>query len=164
MIIADILSLFLRVSELIFSIIVLALTASWLRNHGGINGSRPRLIYTIVIAAISILFSLIFVFPVWGTFVHWPLDLLLFVANMVAFGLLLNYVRHSCGSFWVPTGVNYRAGCGRYKSDISFLFLASIFFLASAILGMHVMRKRNKNTVVDNQVGNSRRRWYSRRG
>ncbi|RKF61161.1 hypothetical protein OnM2_044078 [Erysiphe neolycopersici] len=163
MILADILSIFLRLGELIFSIIVLALTAAWLRHHGSTSGSHPRFIYTIVIAAISILFSLIFVFPVWGTFVHWPIDLLLFVANMVAFGLLVHFIRYSCGNVWDLNGGLHRTECGRYKSVISFLFLASIFFLASALLGLYVMRNRTKKTTVDNQVGNGRKRWYSGR-
>ncbi|POS84384.1 hypothetical protein EPUL_003198, partial [Erysiphe pulchra] len=73
------------------------------------------------------------------------------------------FLRYTCGNVWDLDGVLHKTECGRYKSDISFLFLASIFFLASALLGLHVMRNRNKNTVVDNQVGNGRKKWYSGR-
>ncbi|TQS38454.1 hypothetical protein Golomagni_01040 [Golovinomyces magnicellulatus] len=164
MILAEIISIFLRIGELIFSIIVLGLTSSWLHlNHNRAFSPRKSFIYTAVIACISIICALILLLPFAGNFSHWPVDLVLFITNMVAFGLLARYHRRSCGSIWYRNDFSPDRACGRYRSNISFLFLASIFFLASALLGMYIMRKRRRNTVVDTQANNNRKRWYRNR-
>lgn len=89
MILSDILSLLLRLGELAFSAVVAGLTGQYLHaNKDASSWSKGRFIYTEVVAAIGILFSLLFLLPFAGSFIHWPVDLLLFILYMIAFGLL----------------------------------------------------------------------------
>jgi hypothetical protein len=53
---------------------------------------------------------------------------------MVAFGLLANYIGSDCGSIWNWNGITGNGSCSKFKADIAFTFLASIFFLVSALL------------------------------
>jgi len=158
MILEDILSLILRIGELAFTAVVAGLTGQYLHQTRGTSAwSKKRFIYTEVIAAIGILFSLLFLLPFLASFVHWPMDLLLFAGTMIAFGLLAHYISPSCGSIWNWHGLANGGSCDKFKADIAFLFLASIFFLASALLGIYVMRKYR------NRDGTGRRGWYRRR-
>jgi len=158
---ADLLSLCLRVGELAFTATVAGLTGEYLHNTRGASAwSRKRFIYTEVIAAIGILFSLLFLFPFAGSFIHWPMDFLLFAGLMVAFGLLANYVGPNCGSIWNWHGITKGGSCDKFKADLAFLFLASIFFLVSALLGIYVVHKHRRRAVADTHSG--RRRWYRR--
>ena len=89
MILADMFSLALRIGELAFTSVVAGLTGQYLHQHKGTSAwDQKRFIYTEVIAAIGILFSLLFLLPFMTSFMHWPMDLLLFAGTMVAFGLL----------------------------------------------------------------------------
>jgi hypothetical protein len=161
MILSDILSLCLRVGELAFTSVVAGLTGSYLHQHKGTSAwDQKRFIYTEVIAAIGILFSLLFLLPFAGSFIHWPIDFLLFAGLMVSFGLLANYIGSDCGSIWNWNGIAHGGSCNKFKADLAFLFLASIFFLVSAILGIYVVHKRRRNAVVKDN--GRRRRWYRR--
>jgi hypothetical protein len=91
MLMEDLLSLCLRVGELAFTAVVAGLTGQYLHQHKGSSAwNEKRFIYTEVIAAIGILFSLLFLFPFMTSFLHWPMDFLLFAGLMIAFGLLAN--------------------------------------------------------------------------
>jgi len=161
MILSDICSLLLRLGELAFSAVVAGLTGQYLHaNKDASSWSKGRFIYTEVVAAIGILFSLLFLLPFAGSFIHWPMDLLLFVLYMVAFGLLASFIAPmNCGSVWNWHGITGESQCSKFKADIAFCFLASIFFLASALLGLWVVRRR---TRVPEQKA-TRRRWYRSR-
>jgi hypothetical protein len=50
------------------------------------RGSLAREIYTIIIAALSVLFSLIWLIPTTASMMHYPLDLLASAAWFGAFG------------------------------------------------------------------------------
>lgn len=165
----DLFSLLLRIGELIFSTIVAGINGAYLHNIKGTPAwSKKRFIYTEVIAAIGILFSLIFLIPFASSFIHWPVDLLLFVGFMIAFGLLTNFIGPmNCGSIWNWNGITGKGVCSRLKADIAFCFLASIFFLVSAILGFMVIhRRRARGTTavagdgVGANAGRGRRKWY----
>ena len=132
----DLLSLILRIGELAFSATVAGLTGEYLhKNRGARASTHKRYIYTIVVAAISILFSLLFLLPFLGSFAKWPMDLILFVLWMVAFALLADANSdNNCGSIWRWGNVTSRDACGKYKANMAFAFLASIFFLVSAII------------------------------
>jgi len=161
MLMADIVSLALRVGELAFSATVAGLTGEWLHHSKGTSAwNKKRFIYAEVIAAIGILFALIFLFPFAGSFIHWPMDFLLFVGFIVAFSLLANYIGPNCGSIWNWHGITHGASCDKFKADLAFLFLAAIFFLVSALLGIYVVHKHRRRAVADTHVG--RRRWYRR--
>lgn len=89
MLMIDIFSLCLRIGELAFTSVVAGLTGQYLHQHKGTSAwDEKRFIYTEVIAAIGILFSLLFLLPFMSSFLHWPMDLILFIGTMVAFGLL----------------------------------------------------------------------------
>jgi hypothetical protein len=164
----DLFSFLLRIGELIFSTIVAGINGAYLHDIKGAPAwSKKRFIYTEVIAAIGILFSLLFLIPFASSFIHWPVDLLLFVGFMVAFGLLANFIAPmNCGSIWNWHGITGKGVCSRFKADIAFCFLASIVFLASAILGFMVIRRhRTRATAVagdgvGTNAGRGRRKWY----
>jgi len=159
MILEDLLSLLLRIGELAFTAVVAGLTGEYLHNTRGTSAwNKKRFIYTEVIAAIGILFSLLFLLPFMASFVHWPMDFLLFAGLMIAFGLLANYIGPNCGSIWNWHGITAGGSCDKFKADLAFLFLASIFFLVSALLGLYVMHKYRARADA-----NARRGWYRRR-
>ncbi|PQE05697.1 integral membrane protein [Rutstroemia sp. NJR-2017a BVV2] len=114
-------------------------------------------IYTEVVAAIGILFSLLFLLTFARSFIHWPVDLPLFVLYMATFWLLGSFIAPMhCGSVWDRHGIAGEPQCSRFKADIAFCFLASVFFLVSALLGMSVVHRRTR--VTEQKV--MRRRWY----
>ncbi|KUJ15873.1 uncharacterized protein LY89DRAFT_97612 [Mollisia scopiformis] len=159
MILEDLLSLLLRIGELAFTAVVAGLTGEYLHNTRSASAwSRKRFIYTEVIAAIGILFSLLFLLPFMASFVHWPMDFLLFAGLMIAFGLLAHYISPSCGSIWNWHGIANGGSCDKFKADLAFLFMGSIFFLASALLGLYVMHKYRARADAG-----ARRGWYRRR-
>jgi Membrane-associating domain len=95
MILVDIFSLCLRIGELAFTSVVAGLTGQYLHQHKGARAwDEKRFIYTEVIAAIGILFSLLFLLPFMASFIHWPMDFVLFAGTMIAFALLA----HVCSS------------------------------------------------------------------
>ena len=86
-----ILSFVLRAAELAFAAIVAGITGQYLhQNNGASSWSLGRWIYTEVVAALSIFFAIIWLFPFSGSFIHWPTDLVLSICWFVAFGLLVN--------------------------------------------------------------------------
>jgi len=161
MIAEDLLSLCLRIGELAFTAVVAGLTGAYLHaNKHESAWSKKRFIYTEVAAAIGILFSLLFLLPFAGSFIHWPMDFILFALFMVAFGLLANFIGPmNCGSVWDWHGITGKSQCSKFKADIAFCFLASIFFLASALLGLYVVHRRQRGTA--SRV--TKRRWYRSR-
>jgi len=160
MIMSDLLSLCLRIGELAFSATVAGLTGEFL--HAQKNApasSKKRFIYTEVVAAIGILFALLFLFPFASSFIHWPMDFILFALFMVAFGLLANFIGPmNCGSIWHWGNITDKGTCNKFKADLAFTFLASIFFLVSALLGIYVVHKRRRGTTTS--TTHHRRRWY----
>jgi len=163
MILSDILSLALRIGELAFSATVAGLTGEYLHAAKHQSAwSKKRFIYTEVVAAIGILFSLLFLLPFAASFIHWPIDFVLFILFMVAFGLLANFIGPmNCGSIWHWGNITDKGTCNKFKADLAFCFLASIFFLASALLGIYVVHKRRRVATTDRVT--HRRRWYRSR-
>jgi hypothetical protein len=123
MIISRITSLLLRASELAFSVIVAGITGWYLHATDHYSAwSRGRYIYT---AGLSILASLVLLIPFTASLMHWPLDLLLFVLWMVAFGLLedvfapfkfnivmLLILAYSILSQWIAASATFQVGIG----------------------------------------------------
>lgn len=80
----------LRFLELVWSVVVLGLVAHFVRRVDEAGGSNDsRLIYTLVLACISTLYSLIFVLPFLYSFLAFVADFILFVMWLVAFCLLV---------------------------------------------------------------------------
>ena len=78
----------LRISEFICSVIVMSVIARFIHqiNQAGAD-SNSRIIYTIVVACISTVYSLVFVAPLPYAFMAFPLDFVMFVLWLVVFCL-----------------------------------------------------------------------------
>jgi uncharacterized membrane protein len=86
-----ILSILLRVGQLAFGAVVAGLTGEYLhKTRNQSTWDRKRFIYTVVVAGLSILLALLWLLPFTYAFIHWPVDILLFIAWIVAFGLLVD--------------------------------------------------------------------------
>jgi hypothetical protein len=133
----EILSILLRLSELAFAAIVAGLTGVYLHAaRGASSWSLGRLIYTEVVAGLSIFFALIWLLPFAGSFVHWPADFFFSVLWFVAFGLLVDWLGGTCGDLFNWDGLSFReGGCARLKADVAFVFLSAIMWLVSALVG-----------------------------
>jgi hypothetical protein len=98
MILADLFSIVLRLAELAFAAIVAGLTGVYLdASKGASSWSLGRHIYTVVVAGLSIIFAIIWLFPFSGSFIHWPTDFVISVMWFVAFGLLVDWLDGACG-------------------------------------------------------------------
>jgi hypothetical protein len=88
---SKIISVLLRIGECICAIIVVAILGHFLHLLDVANADADgRLIYAEVISGLCIVFSLILSVPIKYTFYAFPLDGILFICTMVAFGLLAN--------------------------------------------------------------------------
>lgn len=95
-----IINIVLRAAELVFATIVAGVTGQHLHQYRhASNWSQGRWIYTEVIAALSMFFSLIWLIPFSWSFVHWPVDIILSLCWWAAFGLLVNVSYMSFLSF-----------------------------------------------------------------
>ena len=84
-------SICLRVSELVCAAIVAGLEGHYLYLVDRANDSpNGRIVYTEVIAGLSIAFSLILMLPMKYSFYGFPLDFTLFICWIVAFGLMMD--------------------------------------------------------------------------
>jgi len=152
-------SVILRIGELCCSVIVVALLGRffYLLRLAPDWSTDGRLVYAEVIAALSIVFSIILMPPLKYSFYAWPLDAVLFICTIVAFGLLAA-LNNSCSSYWywnywgyywgrfwtvaprvaITAGTVNNAGCGSWRSILAFLFMGAMAWLLSAILGVFV--------------------------
>ncbi|KAH6874011.1 hypothetical protein B0T10DRAFT_522081 [Thelonectria olida] len=117
-----------------------------------------RIIYAMVVAGISMVYSFFFCLPVKFLFLGFPFDFVLFVMWLVAYCLLQTKTgRHTCSSGWYynywgyywgrfwrvgPIGtVNIgRAGCAQWRTVLAFSFIAWFLHFLSGILGIYVFR------------------------
>ncbi|KAL2196584.1 membrane-associating domain-containing protein [Corynascus similis CBS 632.67] len=163
MILADLLSIVLRLAELAFAAIVAGLNGDYLNSvHDADSWQLGRQIYTEVVAGVSILFAIVWLFPFSGSFIHWPADFIISVAWFVAFGLLVDWLDGNCGDVFDWDGISFRgtASCSQWKATIAFAFLSAICWLASAILGIYWVRR---HTAAVDSGYYRRRRWYRSR-
>ncbi|KAI2625028.1 marvel domain-containing protein [Hypoxylon sp. NC1633] len=159
MFIADIFSMILRLAELAFSAIIAGINGQYLhavRNSD--SWDQGRFIYTEVVAGIAIFLSIIWLFPFAGSFVHWPVDILISVCWFVVFGLLVNALNGTCGYVFDWGNVSFRSGdqCGKWKAVIAFAFLSAICWLVSAVIGLIWVRDHETRAY-------RRRNWYRSR-
>lgn len=91
MILTDLVGMILRLAELAFAAIVAGINGHYLHRVQGVDSwSVGRFIYTEVVAGISIFLALIWLFPFSGSFVHWPVDIVISICWFAAFGLIVN--------------------------------------------------------------------------
>ncbi|KAG8358398.1 hypothetical protein FVEN_g12732 [Fusarium venenatum] len=152
-----VISVILRLSELACAIIVLGIL-SRICYLVGIAGDNVdgRIIYTIVVACLGIMYSVLFCPPFKSMFLGFPFDFVLFVMWLVAYCLLqtrtgthtctarwyYNYWGYYWGRYWTsgPAGtvaVN-SAGCASWRAVLSFSFIGWFLHLLSGILGVYV--------------------------
>lgn len=90
MAIARLVSIGLRTAELVFACIVAGVTGDYLHKSNASSMSLWRFIYTVTVAGISILLSLLWLIPFSSTFVHWPIDFFISILWWISFGVLVN--------------------------------------------------------------------------
>ncbi|OTA70076.1 hypothetical protein K449DRAFT_427587 [Hypoxylon sp. EC38] len=159
MILTDIFSMILRLAELAFGAIVAGINGQYLHDVRNTDSwDQGRFIYTEVVAGIAIFLSIIWLFPFAGSFVHWPVDLVISICWFVAFGLLVNFLNGTCGYVFNWDNVSFRYGdqCGKWKAVIAFSFLSAICWLVSAIVGIFWVRDHEARAY-------RRRTWYRSR-
>ncbi|KAH6974517.1 hypothetical protein BKA56DRAFT_634398 [Ilyonectria sp. MPI-CAGE-AT-0026] len=152
-------SVFLRFLELSSAVIVLGLLSRFAYNLSiaGVH-MDGRLVYTMVVASIGIVYSIFLCPPFDILFLSFPFDFILFIMWLVAYCLLQTKTRsHSCtaswyynywgyywGHFWTvgPVGrVNiHSVGCGQWRTVLAFSFIAWVLHLISAVLGVYVFQ------------------------
>jgi len=97
---SKVISVILRVIELTSATVVAGLVGTYLHYLTDARADADsRIVYTIVIAGISIIFSLVFMPPLKYSFYGFPVDFAIFICWMVAFGLLDNVRFPSCAYF-----------------------------------------------------------------
>ncbi|KAJ9154692.1 hypothetical protein NKR19_g4474 [Coniochaeta hoffmannii] len=162
MILADLLSMILRLAELVFAAIVLGITSHYLHLSKGVSAWHlGRFIYTDVVAALSVILAIIWLFPFSGSFIHWPADLIISIAWFVSFGLLVRWLNGSCGYVFNWSGAGFDGGCSEWKADLAFTFLSAICWLVSALLGLYWVHKHTRTARTAPADGTyHRRRWY----
>ncbi|KAK0638908.1 membrane-associating domain-containing protein [Cercophora newfieldiana] len=167
MILADILSIILRLAELAFAAIVAGLTGVYLAaNKGASSWSLGRFIYTEIVAGLSIIFAIVWLFPFSGSFIHWPTDFIISVMWFVAFGLMVDWLNGACGNVfnWDGITINDNNTCSQWKANVAFAFLSAIVWLVSAILGIYWVRRHTRTHRSTVPVATThRRRWYRSR-
>ncbi|KAK4643941.1 hypothetical protein QC761_0047500 [Podospora bellae-mahoneyi] len=150
-----------RLGELVCGAVVLGLLgqAFSLINDAGVLEPEGRLIYTAVVASLTMIDSLIFIVPFAYSYWSFLLDFILFVLWIVAFGLLESALQtkltgiHTCSSFWFnyywgyywgrwyvrgPPGMDINwTGCNAWRTVLAFSFIASMIYLANGFLGVY---------------------------
>lgn len=153
-----ILSILFRAAELAFGIIVLGISAWWISNSAASSWINGRMIYTLVVACLAVLFALIWFIPTAHSFTHYGLDFVMFALFIISFGLIVDWLNSGCGNVFNWRIISpFGNMCGRIRALEAFAFLSAMVWLASALLGIYFVNKRR--AVVD---GN-RRGWYSNR-
>lgn len=178
-------SMMLRAAELVFAAIVAGVTGDHIHKSNASAWHLGRFIYTVTVSGIAIFLALIWLFPFSGTFVHWPVDILVSVLWWVAFGLLADVSQmflarskealpssqsnpmeqrlgSSCGAIFHWDNVSPRGDeCGRFKAALAFSFLSAILWLASALIGIFWVRNRESHAARADL--HQRRGWRRRR-
>lgn len=109
MLLVNLFSMILRLAELAFAAIVAGINGHYLHQvEGTSTWDQARFIYTEVVAGISIIAAIIWLFPFAGSFIHWPIDLLISVCWWVSFGLLVDYLNGSCGYVFFSFTISYQ--------------------------------------------------------
>jgi hypothetical protein len=153
----------LRFAELVSASVVAGIIGSYLHASDAAHAwPQKRFIYTEVIAGVSILFSLIWLLPFAGGFIHWPMDLVLSAAWFAAFGLLVNTLgTHGCGGgafSW--GGITHGGVCNRWRASEAFSFISAVCWLASVIVGIWFVSRVENRAVATDNAGRNRRRWF----
>jgi hypothetical protein len=168
MILSRLLYFFFRFAEFVCGVVVLGIVGHFIHQYRhGSGGPITREIYAEVVAGITTFFSLIWLLPFTWNFLHYPLDFLFSAAWFGAFAALVNWIRKAnCGGVFHWAGLANGSYCGQWKAAEAFSFIAACFWLASALLGVHVwhnLRARNAAAAPAPAATTTRRRRWGRR-
>ncbi|OJJ48736.1 hypothetical protein ASPZODRAFT_14861 [Penicilliopsis zonata CBS 506.65] len=169
--------LLFRIGEIIGSAIVVGILGRFQHfvdaaPHGH---NDSRIIYSLVIASLSLAASLIMVFPWIRFFYAFILDFIFFILWIVAFGLMANLtVSGGCHSTWYVTDWGYYWGrwwtvyptgnvtttvvgthnCGDWRANLAFTFITALLYFCSAVLGIAVVafhRSERRDQIERNE-------------
>ncbi|OAL55517.1 hypothetical protein IQ07DRAFT_639192 [Pyrenochaeta sp. DS3sAY3a] len=145
-------SLILRVSQLVFAVIVLGLTAYFLhqrREHG--IGPFARLVYSIIWSSLSIIAAVIWAIPTTSSMTGYVSDLVFTGGWAAVFGLLVSWFNGAnCGSAWNWTGFSLSRSnmCGQWRAAQAFSFLSMVVWFATFVLGILTVHRLNRRSTV----------------
>ncbi|KAK6517402.1 hypothetical protein TWF281_004059 [Arthrobotrys megalospora] len=151
-----IISLSLRISQLLSSIIVTGIVGHYLNTLKQYHISNPngRFVYTTIVSSASLVYS-------FGCLIFWkytvfPVDVGLFVMNLAAFGTVVNWiVRMGCGEAWDVGDVRFgtwlsgrpKDQCSRWAAVETFTFVSAVLFLVSGLIAVWKIWKQRKDEV-----------------
>ncbi|KAF2104781.1 hypothetical protein NA57DRAFT_70987 [Rhizodiscina lignyota] len=142
-------SLILRFGEFVCAAVVLGIMAYFLSQyHHTHSGPHGREIYTLVVAVLALILSLIWMIPTLTHMLHYPMDFIISAAWFAAFGILVNYLRgQNCGGVFHWGGIQHGGYCGEWKAAEAFSFISACLWLASFLLGIYIYHKlRNRDS------------------
>lgn len=127
----------LRLCQLAFGTIVVGFGAQFFCVFDGYL-DRSRLIYTEVVACLSILLAFILLIKSFdGHYLPSIIDFLMFAAWISAFASMVNQVSPvHCGELWYLDHLTRGDTCNYWKVTISFAFASGVAWLLSAIRGV----------------------------
>ncbi|USP82693.1 hypothetical protein yc1106_09967 [Curvularia clavata] len=160
----------LRLAQFTCAAVVLGLAGYLLHLEyaHNIGGPFNRLIYSAIIAATSLIASLIWLISSTLTPVaHTIADLLFCGAWFAVFGLLQDWYEDvmRCGSKWDWNTMGLRDGlCGKWNAIQAFSFMAAIFWFASFVLGIMTWKKHGTAPAASDgaPATTGRKRWLGR--
>jgi len=172
-----------RLADLICAAIVLGFLSRFLYLvHLGNGPVASKIVYAEVWAALSIAFAIILIVPLDYSFYAFPLDLIMFIGWMTAYGLLYNLTGiHTCSAYWyyhywgyywgrfwyIPVGnitsATVTVGCGEWRTVLAFSFIGGFCWLANTCLGIFEVARKHSEREPSPSVENPRKdHWWSR--
>ena len=114
---------------------IAGLIGTYLANSKDAITSQPRFVYSIVVAALSIFLSIIWLIPFGSSIVHYPTDLIMFLLWIIVYGLMVSFIAPlNCGSIWAWGDITQQGTCQKWKAAIVFSFLSAVFWFVSALV------------------------------
>ncbi|SPN97722.1 related to integral membrane protein [Cephalotrichum gorgonifer] len=163
MVLSRVVNIILRAAEMAFAAIVAGITGWILARSNKHSEGFGEFVYTEVIAAITILVALIWLIPFSSSFIHWPFDFFVSIWWFAAFGVLVHLIGDGCGYIFNWDNVSPRGDmCGKFKADIAFSFLLAICFLASGLVGLLWVRKKERQVGAATTHHRRTRGWHGR--
>lgn len=150
----------LRFLQFVSAIIVVGIIGHYL---DVMSGTWPggRFIYSVIVAALATILALILLIPsVWDLTLY-PLDFLMFIFWIIAFGLLYDHISpRDCTMNWSWAPGYNSAGtaqekCETWKTALAFMFISAILWLLSGLIALWLISRPAPTTAP-------RRRWHRR--
>ena len=114
---------------------IAGLIGTYLANNKDATTSQSRFVYSIVVAALSIFLSIIWLMPFGSSIVHYPTDLIMFLLWIIVYGLMVSFIAPlNCGSIWAWGDITQQGNCQKWKAATAFSFLSAVFWFVSALV------------------------------